>query len=125
MLHTVSLFADPYVSPRTISVAATDGGCRSTVLQRKYQQNGHRADNEHRDKDTTRESFPSGIASGSKYPESSQPPKNANVTAEIPVTIDTVLDSVRAVCPIQRLISSIDSPTSERRCISSLVRRRL
>lgn len=51
--HTGSLFADLYVSPRTISVAATDGGFKLTVLQRKYQQNSHPADNEHRDTDTT------------------------------------------------------------------------
>jgi hypothetical protein len=125
MLHTGSLFADPYVSPRTISVAATDGGYRSTVLQPKYQPKGHHADNEYRDKDTTRESFRSGIASGSKYPESSPPPKNTNVTAEIPVTSGTVLDSVRAVCPVQRLMSSVDSPKPEQRCISMLVQRRL
>jgi len=42
--------------PRPISVVATDGEYRSTVLQCKYHQNGHHADNEHRHKDTTRES---------------------------------------------------------------------
>jgi hypothetical protein len=52
------------------------------------------ADNEHRNKDTACESehLFVRIDSGSKCPESSPPPKNANVTAEMPIASDTLLE---------------------------------